>query len=714
MDLTGFNSEQQKAIMTTEGYVRVIAGAGTGKTKTLTSRYIYLVKEMGVSGNNILCLTFTNKAADEMKKRIYKMTDLQALPYVCTFHSFCVQFLREEVHFINYPKQFQIIDETDKKDILRRIFKENNITSSKTTFKEAIKYIIRKKVQTDYINDYFIIERKREEFKNKDILEKIFHLYVEHQRENFLFDFNDLIHVTLYILNNEKNVRDKWQKKIEYLMVDEFQDVNSSEYALASILSDYHKNLFIVGDPDQTIYSFKGADINSILQFHKTHSPCNDITLKTNYRSSKEITAVANSLIKKNRNRIEKNLITDTSIKGSVQYALLKDDDTEADWIVRQIKNLIKKEKIQYKDIAILYRSTACQRFIEDKLVSNKIRYHIYSGINFYERKEIKDLLSYIHMLFDKADIHFLRTVNFPPRGIGPKRLDIIKKRAENDRISLFSSLKECLNSGDIVSKPAKDYVSIIEKYSKHINKKFSDIFDDFLDEIGVEENLRLDGEQERLDNVAEFKRTLVQCEKDDISITDFLQDVALLSNSDRDNEDKNCVHLMTVHSAKGLEFPCVFICHLMEGIFPSSKVSNDKEMEEERRVMFVAVTRAKKYLYLSDNCMSSIYCSENRTSRFLYDIGSKHLKDLNGKTFIKTNTSNDKQYTYKTQSIKLNLKPSEDPQKKIKKGMRVNHRIFGYGDILSVNIIENTATIKFDDCETQRTMNIDSLFFLK
>lgn len=706
MDLTGFNNEQKKAIMTTEGYVRVIAGAGTGKTKTLTSRYIYLVKEMGVSGNNILCVTFTNKAADEMKKRIYKMTELEALPYVCTFHSFCVKFLREEVHFINFPQQFQIIDENDKKDILRRIFKENNITSTKATFKDAIKYIINKKEKMDYINDYFVIKRKRKKIKNENILEEIFHLYVEHQRENFLFDFTDLIQVTLYILVNEKKVSNKWKKKIEYLMVDEFQDVSDSEYKLVSILSDFHKNLFIVGDPDQTIYSFKGANINNILHFHKTHSPCNDITLKANYRSSREIIAVANSLIKKNKNRIKKDLITERNIKGSVQYALLKDDNIEADWIVGQIKRLIKKENIRFRDIAILYRSTQCQRFIEDKLISNKIPYHIYSGINFYSRKEIKDLLSYIHMLFDKADIHFLRTVNFPPRGIGSKRLDIIKNRAKQDKISLFSSLKECLRSGDIVSELAKNYVSIIEKYSKRTHKKFSDIFDDFLDEIGVEENLRLDGDQERLDNVAEFKRTLVRCEEDDISITDYLQDVALLSDLDRNYKDKDCVHLMTVHSSKGLEFPCVFICHLMEGIFPSSKVSNEEGMEEERRVMFVAVTRAKKHLYLSDNCMSNIYYSENRTSRFLYDIGQKYLKDLKGRNFIKKSVSNDNQSILKTQNSKSHNKR----QNKIKKGMRVNHRIFGYGDVLSINKNENTATVKFDTVETQRTIDIDSL----
>ncbi|MBO4519684.1 MAG: UvrD-helicase domain-containing protein [Alphaproteobacteria bacterium] len=708
MDLTDFNCEQKKAITTTEGYIRVIAGAGTGKTKTLTSRYIYLVKEMGISKNNILCVTFTNKAANEMKHRIYNMTGLEALPYVCTFHSFCVKFLREEVHFLNYPQNFQIIDEHDKKDILRRIFNENKITSSNTTFKEVINYIIQRKQSSDYIRDHLIIKNKRKDFHYQTILEKIFHIYVEQQRQNFIFDFTDLIQVTLYILNTKKDIRDKWQKKIEYLMVDEFQDVNSSEYALASILSDYHKNLFIVGDPDQTIYSFKGANINNILDFHRTHSPCNDITLKTNYRSSKEIIAVANSLIKKNKKRIKKDLTTEISSKGSVQYALLKDDNIEADWIVRQIKNLIKNEKINYKDIAILYRSTACQRFIEDKLVSNKIPYKVCSGINFYSRKEIKDLLSYIHMLFDKADIHFLRTINFPHRGIGAKRLDIIKKRAEHDKISLFSSLKKCLLSGEIVSKPAKDYVSIIEQYSNYTHTKFSDIFDAFLNEIGVEENLRLDGDQERLDNVAEFKRILIQCEEDDLSIQNFIQDVALLSDLDKEDKEKKCVYLMTVHSAKGLEFPCVFICHLMEGIFPSSQISTDEDMEEERRVMFVAITRAKKYLFLSDNCMSSIYCSEDRTSRFLYDIGSKYLKDLKGKTFIKTTTSNDKQYIYKTQNSKIN----ENQQNKIKKGMHVNHRIFGDGTVLSINIIENTATIQFDDFETQRTMNIDSLFF--
>lgn len=586
IDLSGLNKEQQEAVTTTEGYVRVIAGAGSGKTRALAHRYAYIVENLGVSTRNILCVTFTNKAAAEMKKRIRAMIGDQDLGFICTFHGFCVQFLREENKFLHYPKSFTILDEEDQKSILKNVYKTYNIDTKRYTFQKSLEKISDYKVHSDYVSKYMVdisldgLLQDIEQTTDEEI--KIVLGYLYEQKKNYGLDFNDLILFTLYILKNNKDVQQKWAERLQYIMVDEFQDVSKSQDLLVTLLSNHHKNLFVVGDPDQTIYSWRGARVSIFLNFDKEHIPTNTIYMTTNYRSAPTILNVANSLIEKNEERLKKDLFATKQDNVPVYYNHFKSDDEEAQWICEQILALNKEQNVNYSNITILYRTHLVSRKIEEHLLHSQIPYQIYNGVGFYKRKEIKDVLSYLRMVLTQDDLSFDRIINVPPRNIGEKKMEYLSQYATHHSISLYQALKDNLDVSLFKKTGANEFVDMIEEFSKtYQNMSVNDLLTQILDKSGYEAMLRTQGDEERLDNLSELKSSVYEYEHsvgEDITLQDYLQKVALYSDADQD-EQKDKIKLMTIHTAKGLEFPYVFLCKFNEGIFPSSKAQKKSEL---------------------------------------------------------------------------------------------------------------------------------------
>lgn len=452
--LKDLNDEQMEAVTTTEGYVRVIAGAGSGKTKALTHRYAFLVNEFGISTSNILCATFTNKAANEMKKRVRSMIGDNDTGFICTFHGFCVRLLREDIHAINYPQNFIVMDAEDTETILKTVYETSNIQSRTYTFSMAREYIKRQKISSyahiPYLLELDIQKLKTEYMNEKDIKRKVFLGYLYEQRKCYGLDFDDLITLALYILETSDEKRQKWQERMQYVMVDEFQDVSDSNYKLVEILSGFHKNLFIVGDPDQTIYSWRGADINNILNFDKCHKNTKTIIMNRNYRSTPEVLGSANTLISKNKNRIEKDLIPIKQNNQKTIYYHAKTTKLEAQWIVTEIQELL-RQGVQYSDIAVLYRAHYVSRSIEEAFIQNKIPYILYSGIEFYKRKEIKDAVSYLRMVLYADDLSFQRVINEPKRNVGKKRLSFLIEYAEQYNMSMYNALKVKESRNDLI-----------------------------------------------------------------------------------------------------------------------------------------------------------------------------------------------------------------------------------------------------------------------
>lgn len=706
--LKELNAEQREAVTTTEGYVRVIAGAGSGKTKALTSRYVFIVKELGISTANILCVTFTNKAAREMKKRIRTMIGDNDTALICTFHGFCRQLLREDIHTLHYPNNFIVMDNEDVSSILKIVYEQANISSRQYIYNQAKDMIAKRKSTNEHIK--YLLQMDSKEIKDKflnsqKVEDKIFFGYLYQQRKTFNLDFTDLITFALYILENFKEKREKWQQRMQYVMVDEFQDVSLSQYRIATILSDYHKNLFVVGDPDQTIYSWRGARIEFILNFDKVFSNTKTIFMNTNYRSTENILKVSNSLIDKNENRIKKELNAVKKSKIPVIYNHSKNVFDEARWISEQIKE-IKSNGNDYDNICILYRAHYVSRSLEEAFVKEKIPYAIYSGIAFYERKEIKDVLSYLRMVVFEDDLSFVRTINEPKRNFGKKRMEIIQNYAEKNNCSLFNALKVNITEKLIENSKANEFVELIERYQK-IYKEMSitDLLIEVLNESGYEAMLRQGGEEERLDNIAELKNSIALYENsagEETNIEDYLQEIALYTNTDLKEDDDEKVKMMTIHSAKGLEFPYVFITGMNEGIFPSQRANTKEKLEEERRLAYVGYTRAENALFLSDSEGFNYDGTFRYPSRFIFNINKKYLnynakldKNLVDSAEDYINTSESK-FIAKSKIV-------------FAVGDRISHGIFGAGIIEKVNLDEAAYIIKFDKSKTSRSISFSA-----
>jgi len=591
------NTKQQEAVETTEGRVKVVAGAGSGKTSVLVHRYAYLINELGIDPDNILCMTFTNKAAAEMKSRIGKLTKTSNVnDFVCTIHGFCVKFIRKEGYRIGFPKNFSILDEEDEKLLAIQVMDECGISRSKETVKGFLRDILIRKNASPYILDLWIGKPE-----NISSYSKSFYKYVMKQLKSFSLAFYDLIELTIYIIQNFEDARIYWQDKLNYIMIDEAQDCNSKEWLIIETLAAVYQNLFIVGDPDQCIYEWRGATPNYFVDFEEDMQ----IILDENYRSTPNILNVANSIIVHNKMRIEKDLITHIAEGNIVLHYHGKDEGDENDWIAEQIKNLIDAGATP-KDFAILYRTSYLSRSIEQALVKKDLKYTIWGGIRFFERKEIKDSLAYLKLLAFEDDLSFIRIINLPKRSFGKASMEKLQAIAEEKQCSLIDALRQSIEKPEFNKEPLRKFLSLFKKAKKLCNKfSVSDIFDYMLTESGLKEEIRITADEERLENITELASSIKYYEElneneDDVTLETYLQDIALYANADYKKEGPS-IKLMTIHQSKGLEFPYVFVCGLSEGIFPNHRSIREwrkKGEEEERRLMYVAVTRAKKGLF--------------------------------------------------------------------------------------------------------------------
>lgn len=701
--LLALNPEQLSAVKTTEGYVRVIAGAGTGKTKPLTARYCYLVSELGISPANILTITFTNRAANEMKNRVRAVLGGLDLGLVSTIHAFCTRFLKEEINALGYPKSFIVIDTEDEREILQRIFADMKITLRDTTMQRTIDLVLEARKETNaYIPDFTSLSNeaflKRIETE-KDRDSQIFLRYLYEQKKNYGLDFNDLINFTAYILENFPDIREKWQTRMEYVLVDEFQDVSEKQYKIARILSERHGNLFIVGDSDQTIYSWRGSHVRLFLDFDKVYPEAKTILFRENYRSSPQILNAANRLISRNAVRYPKDLIPMRNDGSKPLYFHGKTPKDESEWIVGNVRKLVENGE-SIGDIAILYRSHFLSRPIEEAFIQNKIPYRVLSGISFYERREIKDVVAYLRMLTSQDDIAFLRTINIPGRKIGKKKIAFLKEYAESNRITLYEALRENLDSSIFKGTEAKRYVQAIEETRKDVSqKKMDDVLEKILNLSGYTEFVRMDSDQNRLDNLAEFKQTVENATKDvDENLESFLSRIALYGNLDKE-ERKDAVKLLSVHASKGLEFSNVFVTGLSEGLFPSAQIETMEELEEERRIAYVAFTRARKRLFLSENEGGGNINLSKYPSRFIFDAGEENLEfvrplpeDLREKAL--------RQIREETEHLEL-------LQNLFFVGDRVRHPVFGEGLVVEVNAKDSCYVVQFDSLKTTRNLQL-------
>ena len=700
--LNELNPEQYEAAVTTEGFIRVVAGAGSGKTKTLTARYMYLVEQLGISTANILCVTFTNKAAAEMKKRIRRVLPDQDLGRITTFHGFCVGLLKEDCHVIGYPTTFIVLDEEDKEAILRTVFEDLGITSRDMTIREAVDHIGWRKGGRGYVktlvdpNLNHLIDLANAATTLKD---KVMYRYFYEQRKCYGLDFDDLVYFALYILEHDRDTREKWQQRLEYIMVDEFQDIDKDQYSLADILSGYHKNLFVVGDPDQTIYTWRGADVKFILEFDARHENVKTIYLNTNYRSVPQILAASNALIDKNRERLKKELTAVRPDAKKPLYFHAKTSQLESDWITAQMRAMHDGGK-SYSQMAVLYRAHFVSRTVEESLIRNKIPYVLYSGVEFYKRKEIKDIICYLRMVYAGDDISFLRTVNEPRRGVGRTRIGALKQFAELNRCTLYEALLAQLDTDLFRRSRAKEYVRLIEKYRAiYDGMDLTDLLAGILSDSGYELMLRTSGEEERLDNLAELKQAIYDFQRkagEEVTLGNYLDHAALFTNMDQ-NDRAQAVKLMTVHAAKGLEFPVVFLCGLSEGIFPGKRANTREKLEEERRLAYVAFTRAKDRLFLSDAAGNNYDGSFRYPSRFVFNAEEENLDYAVAlDPALKEDAMN---HIRKTED----LGPApERPNESV--GKRVLHPVFGEGTVIGTPRDQEGFIIQFDGMVTPRT----------
>ena len=705
--LQGLNASQLEAVTSTEGFIRVIAGAGSGKTRALARRFAYLVNEIGILPGNILCVTFTNKSANEMRQRIHNLTGDNDTGYISTFHSFCVSVLQEDSYALQYPKSFLVLDNSDIDSMLKIIYEERGLTLRNMTFSKARDMIeIRKLIkEPEYYLDMLnmSLDKLRQKYltatEPSDI---IFYGYLYQEKKCFGLDYNDLIKFTLYIFEQNEAVKIKWQQRLEYIMIDEFQDIDELQYKLMSVLCGYHKNLFIVGDPDQTIYTWRGANVRYLLDFDKIFPSVKTIMMMQNYRSTPQIVSVVNDLIDKNKFRIKKNLMPTIADGRKVICHHADTSEREAMWIAEQIQAL-HGEGTSYREITVLYRAHYITRIVEEVFLREKIPYAIYSGVQFFNRMEIKDALAYLRLIAYKDDLAFLRVVNVPKRNLGERRIKFLQEYAVKHQCSLYISLETNLDNEIFKGTKAAQFVALIENFAaNYAERQISELLAAILNESGYEKMLRTEGSQERLDNLAELKQSVYEYETscgEESTLEHYLSHVALFTNNDAaDNSDK--VKLMTVHSAKGLEFPYVFLCAMNEGVFPSKKTDTIQKMEEERRLAFVAMTRAQKGLYLSEAEGRNFDGSPRYPSRFLLDIEPALLD-----------------YTQKPQEgliretkdylvINERYLADEENQSSLAVGQRVKHSIFGSGTVVDVDLIKAAHLVKFDNIDTPRSIS--------
>ncbi len=704
--LAGLNESQRAAVTTTEGYVRVIAGAGSGKTRALVRRFAYLVLELGIMPANILCVTFTNKAAMEMRSRIHQLTGDNDTGYINTFHGFCVSVLQEDSYAVGYPKRFLVLDNEDIDAMLARIYEERGLTLRDKTYKMARDMFEMRKLfdEPEYYLDMIALplaQLKEKYDAATDIDDILFYGYLYEEKKCFGLDYNDLIKFTLYIFHEKPAIRDKWQQRLEYIMIDEFQDIDQLQYDLMKVLCGWHRNLFIVGDPDQTIYTWRGAS-GKFLQDFAVHFPgTHDIYMLDNYRSTPEIIAVANSLIARNVDRIKKDLVAQRPGAGPVICHHADSAAQEAAWLAGEVGRLHAEQGVPYGHIAVLYRAHFVTRNIEEALLRKDIPYTIYSGVQFFLRREIKDALAYLRMIAFQDDLAFARIVNVPKRNIGQRRMAFLREQAEERESTLYEAMKATQDDPIWRGTQADEFIALVERFAaEYAGQPISDVLAALLDASGYETMLRTEGSQERLDNLAELKQSVRDYEiasGEEAELADYLSHVALFSNRDAATQSDK-VQLMTVHTAKGLEFPYVFLVALDEGVFPSRKTRTREAMEEERRLAFVALTRAERGLYLSDAGGLNFDGSVRYPSRFILDIDQSllHYDSPIPATLLRDARS----------YIQHQQRNASTAQPIFAAGDRIVHKAFGPGTIREVDSEGKAYTIHFDKLDTDRKIS--------
>lgn len=674
------NDRQKEAVVNTDGPMLILAGAGSGKTKVLTTKVAYLIEEKNIDPNNILAITFTNKAAKEMKERIFKLEGNSAFYIqISTFHSFGLKILKENCELLGYEKNFTILDSDDSLSIIKKIMKELNIDANKYNPK-AIKNVISNN------KNEIIDPEKYSLYVNTDFDEIALEVYRKYEKSlkiNNAVDFDDLLILPLKLFNNNPGVLQKYQEKYKYVFIDEYQDTNEPQYILSKMISAKYKNITVVGDADQAIFTWRGANYKNILNFEKDYKDAKVVLLEENYRSTKTILNAANNVIKNNKVRKEKNLWTQNEEGSKITYYKAFDEKDESNYVVNEIKKLIEKG-VNPKDICVLYRANAQSRTVEEAFLTSNISYNIVGSYAFYNRKEIKDLIAYLKLIYNnKDDVSLLRVINYPKRGIGNKAIENLAIKSN----VLDKSLYEVIDSGKELE--FKNMIEEIKKEESHLT--LTELIDMVLDKSGMKKSLEDEKSIEadiRLENLEEFKSIAKAMEINEgiVSLEELLDKLALVSDvSEQKNDNEDKVTLMTMHAVKGLEYDYVFIVGVEEGLFPhSNSLESNDELEEERRLCYVAITRAKKKLYLINARSRILYgkVSSNVPSRFINEISDEYIE-----TIGKKEDSN----VFKPK-IDKNKMMNEDND--LHPGDMVNHDKYGFGVVVTID--GSIATISF------------------
>ena len=641
--LTGMNDKQAEAVQTTEGPLLIMAGAGSGKTRVLTHRIAYLIDEKMINPWNILAITFTNKAAREMRERAMALNPATSETLIATFHSMCVRILRREADHIGYNRNFTIVDPGEQRTLMKRILKNLNLDPKKWNERAILGTISNAK--NDLLDEVAYEHQAGDMYTQ--IVAKCYKAYQEELRRSEAMDFDDLIMMTLRLFDKNPDVLAYYQQRYQYIHVDEYQDTNHAQYQLVKLLASRFKNICVVGDADQSIYGWRGADMQNILDFEKDYPEAKVVLLEENYRSTKKILQAANEVIKNNRNRRPKKLWTQNDDGEQIVYYRANDERDEAVFVASTIDNIIREEGKNFKDFAVLYRTNAQSRTIEEALLKSNIPYTMVGGTKFYSRKEIRDVISYLNLIANPSDnISFERVVNEPKRGVGPGTLEKIRNFAYEQNMSLLDASANIMLS-PIKGKAAQgvydfantilnlrdqlDGLSITETVEAILDKS------GYLDALSMQQTLE---SQARIENIEEFMSVTKNFDETNTDVTEdetgidrlgrFLNDLALIADTDDGDMEAAEVTLMTLHAAKGLEFPVVFLIGMEEGVFPLSRASEDpEELEEERRLAYVGITRAEEILFLTNANTRTLFgkTSYNRPSRFLREISDDLLQ---------------------------------------------------------------------------------------
>ena len=672
--LKELNSMQEKAVNHIEGPMLVLAGAGSGKTKVLTSRIANLI-DNGISPYNILAITFTNKAAKEMKDRVYRIIGSSANNIqISTFHSLGLKILKENYSLLGYDRNFTIIDSDDVLTIIKKILKDLNLSKELYNPREIKNKISSAKNEMMGVDSFSKVEF------DHNIVE-VYRLYQRKLKNGNSVDFDDLLILPIKLFKNYPNLLNEYQERYKYILIDEYQDTNEAQYTFSKILAAKYRNIFVVGDNDQAIYAFRGANYKNILNFEKDYPEAKTILLEENYRSTKTILNAANCVIKNNKERKDKNLWSNNEEGNKIKYKVVENEKEEASFVVDKIKELI-NSGVKEEDIAVLYRTNAQSRVIEEEMLKKNIKYRIVGSFYFYNRKEIKDLLCYLRLINNhKDDVSFLRVINTPKRGIGEKTIDNLTNNATEEGISLY----EAINSGKEL-----EFKKLIEELTKESeNLSLTELIDNILEKSGMKKEYsssKLLEDEIRLENLNEFKSITKSYEEEygSATLSDFLDEISLVSDMSEHQEGNDRVSLMTVHSVKGLEFDYVFIVGMEEGIFPHYNAINyggNAEIEEERRLCYVAITRAKKDLTITSAKSRMLFgnTTRNMPSRFIEEIDKKYLD-------IEENNTVKKAVNF--------IKKKIDKTVEYEVGERISHTEFGEGIIVGVD--KSILTVAF------------------